>query len=887
MQTPSIVPYDPRPAPLPRFSLGRGVTKWAACLWLWTSASGLAATVPEVAPAPYRQAVDLYNRQNYDRALGLLERTPDDGNPGSRADVLNLRGAIYLRQGRFAEARATFAEAAKVDPRLWAAKFNEAEVTFRQGRYAASRQEFDALRDHTSRWFHPEERRFLEYKLLLTDVCSGQEQSTLEFIAEHRTDPAPPLAWYYLNAALEQRHDRPQKAAQWLAQAEAKAASGNREPYVESFELLGWTGDHARTPGHETLASNRLAARRPGDGSTSRIARTSGRRARASRPAEADEPAAPASAPATLAMVQLMPDRSAAAETDGKDGVRDERTSATAVPQFRAEGMPPAPVDGPSASGLPPTGTESDPGSERVPAERVASPVASVLAKPRRAKGTPTPSPTPTDTPAADAGTGSGSGAAASTPTAAPSATPAATPAASPTAEFTEKYEAAYVKFIDKDYPGTLALLQEAEQIQPKQPQAATLRAQVFKQEYEAAYLAFRKADFTGALDLLDLADSAQPNYPDALNLRGLVYSKQHAYDRAEAMFKKAVETDPTLWAAKFNYAELPFNRGDYTTARGRFEDLLAETDAAKRPREAELTEYKVFLTLLLEGKTDQARSFMDHFNFSGATPAKYFCNAAMNFRAGTVDKANGWVDSAKREYPAQLVAIFVESFYRLGWMSDPNAPVPGTAIAAASPSPSAAVEAIAPGVAPGASVPPGQPALTLATGAGTPSLVAASSPVLLAASSPGSPAVPVAANAAPSLAPTPASSPQASLAPSPRPATVAASVSPAATATVTPVPTAAATATATPVPTATASGTAAANPTASPADEAATDRGTSSDDALRYTLVGGVLLYGLYVLYRALTLASRSKARVGASGFGKAGDGQFTPEPEKIETPR
>ena len=118
-------------------------------------------------------------------------------------------------------------------------------------------------------------------------------------------------------------------------------------------------------------------------------------------------------------------------------------------------------------------------------------------------------------------------------------------------------------------------------------------------------------------------------------------------------MFHRAILTDPGLWAAKFNYAELPFNRGNYTDARTRFEELFSQTDATKQPREAELTQYKVFLTLLLEGKVEAASTFMDHLNFSGATPARYFCNAALNFRAGSVDKAKNWIDDAKKEFPA------------------------------------------------------------------------------------------------------------------------------------------------------------------------------------------------------------------------------------------
>ena len=71
------------------------------------------------------------------------------------------------------------------------------------------------------------------------------------------------------------------------------------------------------------------------------------------------------------------------------------------------------------------------------------------------------------------------------------------------------------------------------------------------------------------------LADGVEGNQPDAANLRGLVFSRLHNYEQAESMFKKAIQTDGTFWAAKFNLAELPFNYRNYTSARARFEDLF------------------------------------------------------------------------------------------------------------------------------------------------------------------------------------------------------------------------------------------------------------------------------------------------------------------------
>ena len=248
-----------------------------------------------------------------------------------------------------------------------------------------------------------------------------------------------------------------------------------------------------------------------------------------------------------------------------------------------------------------------------------------------------------------------------------------------------------------------------------------------FKAHYALAYIEYRKQNYPGALAHLDDADRVQKN-ADSYNLRGLIFSKQHNYDQAEAMFHKAVTTDPALWAAKFNYAELPFNRGSYTDARTRFEELFSQTDATKQPREAELTQYKVFLTLLLEGKVEAASTFMDHLTFSGATPARYFCNAALNFRAGSVDKAKNWIDDAKKEYPPQLVAIFIESFYRLGWMADPNAP-PGTMVAGQptpAGSPAVATSGTPPTVVAAASAPPLPSAAVVLP---TPIIVAAASP--------------------------------------------------------------------------------------------------------------------------------------------------------------
>ena len=479
------------------------------------------------------------------------------------------------------------------------------------------------------------------------------------------------------------------------------------------------------------------------------------------------------------------------------------------------------------------------------------------------------------------------------------------------------------VQFLQKNYPAAKTLLDEADAIQPNQPNAVSLRSQLFKQYYEAAYTAYQHVDYPAALTQLDGADSVNStvqNQSDAYNLRGLVLSKQRNYSEAETMFHKAVQTDPGLWAAKFNYAEVPFNYRNFTVARARFEELFSQTDPVKQPVEAELTQFKVFLTLLLEGKEDAARTFMQHFNFSGATPARYFCQAALNFYTGDVDKAQGWIDSARKEYPARKSSSFLEAFYRVGWLTDPNAPAtgaPATAVASAA-SPSAAPAVIPPVATPApalvaAVTPPVQMLAKLsATPAATPVLAAspavamATPPVAVVA--PASPAAmpsvrpvvtpPVVALAAPSVAPaTPAprivaQTPTATPAPSlTAKATVAPTAVPVVKATVAPAPSAPAVAVATPRP-ATPVPIARA-PTASPAPvvvsapASAAQPGATGGDLARLLVVSIVLLYALYVVARIVWSVLKPKPKRRAADGTSPYDSSKAAKADQVEAPR
>src|SRR3977135_997011 len=95
-------------------------------------------------------------------------------------------------------------------------------------------------------------------------------------------------------------------------------------------------------------------------------------------------------------------------------------------------------------------------------------------------------------------------------------------------------------------------------------------------------------------------------------NLRGVILMRQAQYDQAEVALQKALATDPKFWNARFNLAEIPFLRKDWAEApflgndggeaRKRFDALLQGNAAELQGDAAQLIQYKILLTYLLQG---------------------------------------------------------------------------------------------------------------------------------------------------------------------------------------------------------------------------------------------------------------------------------------------
>ncbi len=240
-------------------------------------------------------------------------------------------------------------------------------------------------------------------------------------------------------------------------------------------------------------------------------------------------------------------------------------------------------------------------------------------------------------------------------------------------------------------------------------PAEKAAKAKAFaRSRIEQAQQAEQQRDFASARKFVEEADAADPNQPAILNLRGEILMEQKEYDLAEASFKKAAKIDPKFREVQYNLAQIPFKKKEYAKARDRFEALFSQTPGGDKNQAAQIIKFKIFMSLLLEGKETRAQKLMEQFQFTGDTPALYYAQAAWEFKHNNPNKATDWIASAKKIYSASLNGLFSDSFYDLGWLQSPaiaGSPAPATEAAAAMAAQTEASPAIEPSPIPGTTV--------------------------------------------------------------------------------------------------------------------------------------------------------------------------------------
>src|SRR5436190_14544703 len=186
---------------------------------------------------------------------------------------------------------------------------------------------------------------------------------------------------------------------------------------------------------------------------------------------------------------------------------------------------------------------------------------------------------------------------------------------------------------------------------------------------YNKAFREFEANNFSQALKELDAIDARQPDLAASQNLRGVILMRQGIYDKAEAALLEANRIDPKFWNARFNLAEIPFLQKNWAEARNRFQQLLSSNVSDLEGEAAQLIQYKILLTYLIESKENMVDSMLAKFELSPDTPAVHYANAAIALQQNKAEDAKNWMAQAEKNFSAPLNKLFAESLYEIGWL--------------------------------------------------------------------------------------------------------------------------------------------------------------------------------------------------------------------------
>ena len=196
--------------------------------------SGAAAETPLEISNLLQKAKSDVDQGNLDGALAKLDQI--EKAKGDTAPSLDLRGRIYLEQGKLDEAKKAFRAATNADSSWFPPRLHYVDVFLREKKFADARYQYNDLGDLTNVQSYNEK---LHYAILLTFLFEHNEQRG-EAVLERITFPTESPAYYCAQAAWEFEHNRSGEAKKWL-----KAAARMYDPesiawFVRPLYDFGW-----------------------------------------------------------------------------------------------------------------------------------------------------------------------------------------------------------------------------------------------------------------------------------------------------------------------------------------------------------------------------------------------------------------------------------------------------------------------------------------------------------------------------------------------------------------------------------------------------------------------------------------------------------------------
>jgi tetratricopeptide (TPR) repeat protein len=177
-----------------------------------------------------------------------------------------------------------------------------------------------------------------------------------------------------------------------------------------------------------------------------------------------------------------------------------------------------------------------------------------------------------------------------------------------------------------------------------------------FAVAYQEAARLFQQKRIFESLEKIQAAERIFPDSAALLNLKGIALIEFRSFDKASAAFSRALEITPDAPGVLFNLAEISFVTHDWKAAVERFEALLPKLTVGDLPL-VRLIHYKILLSELKLGRTDEARQRAGKYTYLDDSPFYYYAQASLANQDGDPEEAQQWLGRANRIFrtPALL----------------------------------------------------------------------------------------------------------------------------------------------------------------------------------------------------------------------------------------
>ncbi len=187
----------------------------------------------------YEQAFREFNAHHYAETLHQLDAIDACATlPREKAEALNLRAVVLMRQYEYEAAEMVLRRAIEFQPQVANAIFNLAEIPFLKRDWPEARRRFEEMLAKTD-GMEAETRQLIEYKIFLTHLLQGDEEKVRRLAEELGREDRGPVA-YYVRAALARAEEKPNEAEAEMAAAAERFPEALNNLYAESFYEIGW-----------------------------------------------------------------------------------------------------------------------------------------------------------------------------------------------------------------------------------------------------------------------------------------------------------------------------------------------------------------------------------------------------------------------------------------------------------------------------------------------------------------------------------------------------------------------------------------------------------------------------------------------------------------------